>query len=274
MKKITIAVIALIIASCFMFNVSWVSAVNMESSRFKIQFGDINIGAVNTSSNSYNLSTTLGQIAAGEFSRDGYVIKAGFQYIHSIIPFAFSVSDTNINFGSLGPDIPATAATKLKVSFGGAGEYQVTAAENGPLQTLSQVHNIPDTNCNGDDETCDEDTASPWTSASTYGFGYNVSCSNITSPIPCSVAIPSAFKTCGGNDCPTYFRRFSDIAASEQPKVIMSNSNVTIYTPTPYPDGANRNTHQTTVTFKANINIMQPAGTYQTVVSFVATPSF
>lgn len=249
-------------------------AVNMESPRFKIQFGDINIGAIDSSSNSYNLSTTLGQTAAGEFSRDGYVVKAGFQYIHSIIPFAFSVSNTNINLGTLSPDTPNTVTTKLKVSFGKAGGYQVTASETGPLQTLSGIDSIPDVNCGEGNNACDEDNAKPWTSNSSYGFGYNVSCNGIDSSIPCFSAIPPAFKICGGDDCPTYYRRFADTLQSEIPSVIMASPNVTIYTPTPYPDAVNRNTNQTTLTFKANINSMQPAGTYQTVINLTAIPGF
>lgn len=249
-------------------------AINMESPRFKIQFGDINIGAIDSISDSYNLSTTLGQTAAGEFSRDGYVVKAGFQYIHSIIPFAFSVSNTNINLGNLYPDTPNAVTTKLKVSFGKAGGYQVTASETGSLQTLSGIDSIPDVNCGEGNNSCDEDNAKSWTSNSSYGFGYNVSCNGIDNSIPCFSAIPPAFKTCGNNDCPTYYRRFSDILQSETPRVIMASPNVTIYTPTPYPDAVNRNTNQTTLTFKANISSMQPAGTYQTVINFVAMPGF
>ncbi len=218
-------------------------AVNMESSRYRIQFGNINIGAKNQTSSSYNLSTTLGQTAAAKFSSDGYIVKAGFQYIHSIIPFAFSISQTSIDFGTLLPNTPKTAQTVLTVSFGGAGSYTVTARENGPLKTLFGDY-IPNTECD-QSNTCTTTYATPWTSTSSYGFGYNMSGDDI----------PSDFVDS------TYYRPFADSTASEDPVTIMSNENV----------GKNR---QATLTFKVNISPAQAAGSYQTIIDIVATPSY
>lgn len=243
--KIKFILLLVILGSLFLILKSnSILAVNMESSRYRIQFGNVNIGAKNQSSTNYDLSTTLGQLAAGEFQSTGYVIKAGFQYLHSIIPFQFSISNINIDFGSLTPNSPATATTVLTVSFGGAGQYQVTAVEIGPLQTLS-ANSIPDTSCDGGANTCNETTAKPWTSNSAYGFGYNISGDDI----------PSDFIDT------TYYRPFPDQTAAESPATIMSNPNL----------GKNR---QATVTFKVNISPVQPAGSYQTIINFVATPSF
>ncbi len=222
-----------------------VLAINMNSSRYKIQFGNVDIGSQDQTSNNYNLSTSVGQLAAGEFSSTGYIVKAGFQYLHSIIPFTFSISNIIINFGTLTPNTPATATTTLTVSFGGAGEYSVTASEQGPLQTLLSSAIIPDTSCDGGVDTCTESTSKPWTSNSKYGFGYSMS----------------------GNDIPadfidnTYYRPFPDTVQSEPPVTIMSNINV----------GEDR---QSTMTFKANISPNQSGGNYQTIISFVATPSY
>ncbi len=143
------------------------------------------------------------------------------------------------------PNNPATATTTLTVSFGGAGQYQVTAAELGPMTSLTGGNTIPDTSCDGGANTCTESVARPWTSNSAYGFGYNMS----------------------GNDIPsdfidsTYYRPFADRNAAESPATVMSSSNV----------GKNR---QSTVTFKINVSPIQPAGTYQTIINFVATPSY
>ncbi len=217
----------------------------MRSDRYRIQFGNINIGATPQSSSNYDLSITLGQTAAGEFQSTGYIVKAGFQYIHSIIPFRFSISNTLLDFGSLTPNNPKTVQTTLTVSFGGAGEYKVTAAEVGPLRTLDETNSIPDTNCDGGTNTCTESSAKPWTSNTAYGFGYNMA----------------------GNDIPsdfidsTYYRPFPDKLAGESPAIVMSSTNV----------GKNR---QATMTLKVNIGPVQPAGNYQTVIHFVATPSY
>lgn len=220
-------------------------AVNMDSPLFRIQFGNVNIAAGDKSSTNYNLSDTLGQLAAGQFQSTGYIVKAGFQYIHSIIPFSFSISNININLGTLAPNTPSTATTTLTVSFGGAGQYQVTTIEDGPLTTLSGASTIPDTQCNGGVDTCSETQAKPWTLNSAYGFGYNMTGDDV----------PSDFIDS------TYYRPFPDRQQAESVQIVMSSANV----------GKSR---QSTVAFKVNISVVQPAGTYQTVVNFVATPSF
>ncbi len=231
------------ILSCLIF-ANYIYAVSMESPRFKIESVNTSIAAGEKSSGSYKLSDTLGQLAAGEFSSTGYVVQAGFQYLHSIIPFRFSVSNININLGTLVPNTPSTATTTLTVYFGAAGQYQVTAAEISPLKTLSG-NTIPDTSCDGGSETCTESVAKNWTSNSAYGFGYNMSGDDI----------PTDFSSS------SKFRPFADLSASENPVVVMSSNNV----------GKNR---QATMTFKVNISPVQQIGSYQTVINFVATPSF
>jgi hypothetical protein len=216
----------------------------MDSSQFKIESANVEIAGGNKSSTSYKLSDTVGQLAAGEYSSSGYVVKAGFQYLHSIIPFSFSISNTNIAFGTLVPDIPSTATTNLTVSFGNSGQYQVTAIEEGPLKTQSGVA-VPDTTCDGGANTCSESLAKVWSSTSAYGFGYGMS----------------------GNDIPTdfvnstYYRPFPDRTASEPPAVVMTSTNVS-------------KSRVSTVTFKANISASQQSGSYQTIINFVATPSY
>ena len=221
-----------------------VYAVSMDSTSFRIESANVTTSSGDGSSSGYKLSDTLGQLAAGQFSSSGYVVKAGFQYLHSIIPFRFSISNTNIDFGTLVPSTPSTATTNLTVSFGSAGEYQVTAIEEGQLKTLSG-NTIPDTNCDGGSNTCNELLAKVWNSASAYGFGYNII--NQDTPID---FIDSS-----------YYRPFPDRVANESPAIIMSSANV----------GRNR---ISTLTFKVNISPIQPAGSYQTIINFVATPSF
>lgn len=230
--------------SCSLSLVSFVSAISMDSSRFKIESINAEVTGDNKSSGSYKLADTIGQLAAGQYSSTGYVVKAGFQYLHSIIPFRFSISNTNINLGTLVPSIPLTATTNLAVYFGEVNQYQVTAIEEDPLKTQSG-NVIPDTICDGGGNTCNKSLAKIWSLASAYGFGYSMS----------------------GNDIPadfinsTYYRPFPDKTAAESPATIMISGNV----------GKNR---QSTVTFKTNISSIQTAGSYQTVINFVATPSY
>ena len=233
-----------------------VKAIDMESSLYRIKYGNVNIGALHPTSANYSLSTTLGQTAAQEFTSAGYIVRAGFQYWHAIVPFTFSIGNTRIDLGNLTPGNPSTTSTTLSVSYGGAGNYQVTAIEEGQLKTVSG-NAIEDTSCDGAD--CDETTAGVWNLGSTYGFGYKMA----------NEDIPATFTSCGA----TCYRRFPDnqnLPTPEPPAVVMSSSNVTV-------DLASRPKdiiHQSTITFKANVSAVQPAGSYQTIINFVATPSF
>jgi len=244
LKIFRFCIVIFTFAFCIL-NLGGVAAVSMDSSSFRIESASINDTAGNKTSDNYKLSDTLGQLAAGEFSSTGYIIKAGFQYLHSIIPFRFSISDISINFGTLMPNTPATGTTELTVYFGAAGEYQVTATELGKLRTLNEANNIPDTNCNGGADTCTDSQAKVWTSSTAYGFGYGMTGNDI----------PSDFINS------TYYRYFADKNLSEAPQIVMSSPNV----------GKNR---QATMTMKANISNVQAAGSYQTVINFVATPSY
>ena len=246
MKKIILAIFVFVFLSSNIYHlVSFkVLAVAMDSSRFKIESANVEVAGGNKTSSSYKLADTVGQLAAGQYSSDGYIVKAGFQYLHSIIPFRFSISNINIALGTLVPSVPSTATTNLTVYFGGAGQYQVTAIEEGPLKTQSG-NAIADTICDGGGNTCSESLAKVWSSTSAYGFGYGMS----------------------GNDIPadfidaTYYRPFPDRTAAESPATVMTSASV----------GKNR---QATVTFKTNISSIQQAGSYQTVINFVATPSY
>jgi len=245
LPSFTIVIYLLFTLSLIFKSIKPILAINMESPLFKIQYAEIGIAGGNKSSTNYHLSDTVGQTAAGQFNSTGYIVKAGFQYLHSIIPFRFSISNTNINFGTLIPNSPQTATTTLTVSFGAAGQYQVTAIEEGRLRTLDETNEIADTNCDGGANTCNESLAKLWTSNTAYGFGYNMSGQDI----------PSDFIN------ENYFRPFPNRKENETPAIVMSSSNV----------GKNR---QAVMTFKVNISPIQPAGKYQTIINFVATPSF
>lgn len=215
---------------------------NMESDNYRIQFPNFNSGAGIPSSTNYKLDSTLGQGAPGLYSSAGYLVRAGFQYIHSIIPFSFSVSDIQINFGTLMPNTPATDSSTLIVSAGGAGGYSVKASENNPLKISDGASAIPDTLC---DSTCSETAAAVWSSSTKYGFGFNMN----------------------GNDVPTdftdatYFRQFADESSAESKATIMTSVNV-------------GTTRTATITYKINISNTQPAGTYQNIIKFTAIPSY
>ncbi len=235
----------IICVSSFALHASSIQAANMESNQYRIQHGIISTGGDDLSSTDYKLSTTLGQTVASQFESSGYIIKAGFQYMHSIIPFGFKVSDTQIDLGSVNPNNPKKASITLTVNFGSAGQYQVVVHEEGPLKTFDKKSNIADTNCDGGKNTCTETKASFWTQSKAYGFGYNIQGDDISAD----------FK----ND--QYFRSFADTTLDEPSSIIMHSTNV----------GKNR---QAIVTFKVNISPLQTTGSYDTVINLIALPSF
>ncbi len=214
----------------------------IESPNYRIVFPNFNSGAGIPTSTNYNLNTTIGQTAPGLYSSAGHRTKSGFQYINSIIPFSFSVSDIQINFGTLSPDTPATATSTLVVSNGGAGGYNIKASENHPMQTSDGANDIVDTLCN---TTCSETTAATWTSTTKYGFGFNMTGDDIAADFTNS----------------TYFRQFSDRNSAEAAATIMTSSNV----------GSARTA---TITYKVNVGSVQPSGVYKNIIMFTAIPSY
>lgn len=217
----------------------------MSNPSYKIHFGNLNSAAGKGSNSQYKLGVTVGQIAPGLYSGTNYTVRAGFQYIKSIIPFAFSISSFFVDFGPITPGTPITRTNTLTVSNGSAYGYQVLAFENHPLRVSSSGVSIPDTTCDGG--SCSEVTASAWTSVLTYGFGYR--CDNVTGT-DCN----SGFST------GTYYKQFANNESSETAQSVMSSSNV----------GRNRKVQ---ITYKANISASQAAGEYNNIITYIATPS-
>lgn len=239
--KILILLTILLFAFYFLPPKTHAQAV-VESPNYKIQMPNFNSGAGIPSSSNYKLDTTIGQTAPGLYSSAGYLVRSGFQYIHSIIPFSFSMSNFLINFGTLVPGTPSTLTSTLTVSAGGAGGYKVITRENNYLSSAGG-NTIPDTTC--DAGSCTQAVAKVWSLPTTYGFGYNMY----------------------GDDVPadftdnTYFRHFANASQGQTDQIVMSSANV----------GRERTA---TITYKVNISGVQPAGTYQNVILFTAIPSF
>ncbi|MFH0773029.1 MAG: hypothetical protein V1922_01845 [bacterium] len=251
-----------------------VFAINMQSNEYRIQFGTIDSGGgkmIDPVDDSYRLNSSIGQAAAKEFQSSGYVVKAGFQYIYSRVPFTFYLSSIRVDLGTLLPNTPATGDITLKVSFGGAGQYIVTARADAPLTEVQGPDIISFTGCNGGVDTCTITNAKLWNSASAYGFGYRMTGQDV--PVDFIDLIYNS-----------HYRPFANRLISEAPATIMQSSDVTAditptpavpYTPAPVLTGVPRTTtHEAMITMKTNISGLQPASTYATVIRFLATPSF
>ncbi len=221
-----------------------VRALTLESSSYKIQMGNFNTSAGKGTSTSYSLGQTTGQIAPGQYTGSNYIVKAGFQYIHSIVPFSFSISKTSIDFGTLTAQIPKTDSFNLTISNGSAYGYQVLAKENHPLRD-SQNNEISDTSCDTG-TTCTINDANVWSSTSTYGFGYNMSGTDVDT----TDFVDSS-----------YYRPFASLEAGQSGAVIMSSTSPT-------------SNSQSLMTLKVNVSGVQPAGSYTNQLILIAVPSF
>jgi hypothetical protein len=231
-----------LLATCYLLLTTDSKAVNMQSDNYQIQWGNINIGGGRKSSTSYTVTDTIGQSAAGLYSSTGYIVRAGFQYIYTIVPFSFTISDLEMDLGSLIPGTTATATNQLTVSAGGAGGYQVLAFEDHRLKNESGVY-IPDTTC--DTDSCDETDADPWTQNDKYGFGFNINGDDV----------PTDFVNS------TYYRQFADDELDEAHQAVMVGTSAT-------------ESSQATVTYKANISATQAMGNYQTGIAYIALPTY
>lgn len=231
------------IFSLFLNSKHFAKADNLSSPSFGIQMGTVNITGGSKSSASYILNDTVGQTAQGEFNSAGFTVKAGFQYINSSIPFTFSISNTELNYGSLVPGTPSVLTNILVITSGSAYGYSVKAIQDHSLKLTTGSDTIPDTSCDLATP-CSITDANPWTDNTRYGFGYNVT----------------------GTDAdpdftgPTYFRPFP-IQGVDQPATVMTKNSATA-------------TSSATVTYKVNISGSQAAGSYQNGIQYIAIPAF
>jgi hypothetical protein len=219
------------------------NAQNMSNSSYILKMGNLNSIAGKPTGPNYKVSFTSGQTGANLFAGANYKVRAGFQYIYSIIPFRFSVANTGIDFSIVSPTVPVLRTSTLTVSNGPANGYQVTVSQNHNLRANSSGQEIPATTC--DAGTCTTSTAATWTNSLVYGFGYN--CTNVT-----------------GSDCvsgftnSTYYKSF---IASPSAIVVMSSSSVS-------------RSRVSTITYKLNISAAQAAGLYTNIINYIATPTF
>jgi hypothetical protein len=217
----------------------------MSNNSYIIQMGNLNSISGKPAGSGFKLSYTSGQTGPGLYSGTNYKVRAGFQYISSIIPFRFSITNNFIDFGIISPTSPVLRTSLLTISNGSAFGYQVTASDNHNLRVNSSGAEIPPTACGDSGPSCTPTTAGPWTSTLTYGFGYR--CDNNA-----------------GTDCdaqflnPTYYKPFN---ASPSAVAVMGGATV----------GRNKVTQ---ITYKLNISGAQPAGLYTNIINYIATPTF
>lgn len=222
----------------------------MTNSQYILQWGTFNMVSGKPTGPSYKVSYTAGQIAPGLYTGTNYKVRSGFQYIYTLYPFSFSISNLSIDFGSLDPTSPVRRTNILTVNNQSSGGYVVTGYENHALLAPSMGMMIQDTAC--DNGLCTETTPGPWVgneTSLTYGFGYR--CDPISTNY-CS----SDFNTADN------YKQFADVSKDETPQVIFSNTTTV------------GRSQQSQITYKANVSATQAAGSYSNIITYIATPTF
>ncbi len=219
-------------------------AATFDSDNYHIDMGNFNVTSGRKTSTNYELTDTVGQTSPGQYNSTGYIVKAGFQYINTIIPFTFTISDLSINLGTLSSGSFSDQTNTLTVSAGGSGGYQVLAQEIHPLRYNS--NDLPDTTC--DDNTCTEVLCRPWTQTDKYGFGLNAAGNDVNT-------------TSGKFADSTYYCQFADNELAEAAQAVMARTSPT-------------NSSTATITYRANPHPLQTAGSYETAISFTAVPKY
>lgn len=218
----------------------------MKNDSYRIQLGSFNVSSGKPTNANYKIGFTVGNTAAGLDVGANYKVKSGFQYIHPIDQFVFSLSSLFIDFGVINPGEPITRTNTLTVTNRTAHGYQVTALENSEMKLKNSDIVIPDTTC--DSGSCSETSAATWSNPLTFGFGYR--CDDLS-----------------GSDCDSgfstssYFKQFSNASKGESPAVVMSGAD----------SGVDK---QVQITYKVNISNTQPAGEYLNTITYIATPFY
>lgn len=223
---------------------------SLKSTNYEITWPNLNMAGGGATSPGYKMGITAGQNSPGLYSSNGYRVRAGFQYIHSIIPFSFQISTQALAFGNINPEVLTNnQSLTLTVNSGSAGGYQVTVWENDEL-TSTALSTIPDTACDPAD-TCTQNNSGTWTQTNTYGFGYNMT----------GTDVPSEFTG-------SKYKRFANAAnvPAESPVKIMGK--------TPAEGHVANKGKIATLNARINISNIQAAGTYLNVLTFIAIPTY
>ena len=219
-------------------------AQTMSNSDYILELGNFNTVAGKSSGGNFNLGITVGQVSPGLYTGANYKVRSGFQYYPKPYPFAFSINQTLIDFGTLTPTNPVLRTNILTVSNQSAGGYSVNAYEDHRLSS-STGNVIPNTSC--DTGNCNLNTAGIWTNTLVYGFGYR--CDYVSEKNYC----PSGFLS-------SYYKPFADNSASESAQIVML--------------GKSGKNQKAQITYRVNISGSQFAGTYSNQIYYIATPTF
>ncbi len=178
-------------------------------------------------------SNTLNPLQEQQFFENGYIIQPPQDNALQL-----NISDTRIKLNDFNSEPIQTHSVVAMISSGQLFGYQLLTI---PLQGLETKNGdqIPATQCDGNDELCNTNTARSWKNAERIGWGYNISGPD---------ARPD-FK----ND--TFYRAFT----TGEPIVIATND-------------ASEGQRATKITIKTVTSPEQAGGNYSSIIKIIALP--
>jgi len=222
-----------------------VYALTMTNTTYKVIQGALESVAGISSNAGANrkLDISIGELGGGLYKGTNYTLRSGFEYVHSLEHFSFSISQTKIDFGILSPTNLTTRTSILTVNNNSANGFIVSAQEN--HQLASQGSLIPNTTC--DNGLCTDTVSDIWKNSLAFGFGYS-----------CQVIRKA---NCGnGLGSLDHFKQFTNASISPNAQTIMSGSM-----------GTNQ---QVNITYQINVPGSQSPGVYTNTIQYIAIPTF
>lgn len=243
---------AFILTTVLVVSLTLVGAQGMQSGSYRIQSDSINFGGGFSTSTSYSLESTGGEIATGESGSATYNLKAGYQQMQAVY-----IAMAGFGAVSLSPSIPgisggfSNGSTTVTVTTDSVSGYelQIASSQNPAMQK-------------GADSIADY---SPVGAVPDFTF--------ITDPVdshlgysPEGVDIDARFKdngiaTCGGGGSDTVLACWDGLSTSARTVARRTNAN--------HPNGST-----TTLNFRVGIggSVFQPSGTYLATTTITALP--
>lgn len=159
---------------------------------------------------------------------------------------AIETTGARVNFGSLNLSAFNNLAQFIQCTTNAQNGYVVQAFESHQLLMIGGATTIPDTTCPAN--SCNITTAANWTTNITSGFGYSLQVGSTSAGAVLGIGVSGQYKPFGVG------------YANAQP--IMSRTNT--------PSGID----SAYIGYRIAVSTVQPAGTYQNEINFIATATF
>lgn len=99
MKQYILSILATVLLCCILTVYTSTSFAQMNSSSYRIEFDSVNVGGARSTSSSYGLEDTVGEVATGDSASANYQVRAGYQQMNN--SFISISSPSDFSFGNI-----------------------------------------------------------------------------------------------------------------------------------------------------------------------------